>query len=159
MRTSLLCFSPNHLGTENSPGPFIHQFTNSLLQVPASINRVYALVHPTELSFPLNYSAGLVLPLMGFWNSVIYITTSWAAVKTLFPQTSIFSRTTAEVHGLARKSMSHARTGSAATRGMGRSRTLSSGEISREYGLGVAMPIAQKKSRGSLSDSMKGLAG
>ncbi|MCJ1391201.1 hypothetical protein MMC18_004063 [Xylographa bjoerkii] len=51
--------------------------------VPSSIFRVYSLAHPGTTSWPLAYAAGLVLPLMGFWNSVIYITTSWSAVTHL----------------------------------------------------------------------------
>ena len=52
--------------------------------VPSSINRVYSLIHPDRISVPFTYASAVVLPLMGFWNSVIYITTSWAACKTLF---------------------------------------------------------------------------
>ncbi|MCJ1254764.1 hypothetical protein MMC24_002580 [Lignoscripta atroalba] len=59
--------------------------------VPSSINRVYGLAHPTHFSFGLHYAAGLVLPLMGFWNTVIYITTSWSAVKALFTGTAPLS--------------------------------------------------------------------
>ncbi|MCJ1402711.1 hypothetical protein MMC11_005932 [Xylographa trunciseda] len=51
--------------------------------VPSSIFRVYSLVHPGTTSWPLAFSAGVVLPLMGFWNSVIYTTTSWRAVSHL----------------------------------------------------------------------------
>ncbi|CAF9909200.1 MAG: hypothetical protein ALECFALPRED_005408 [Alectoria fallacina] len=53
-------------------------------QVPSSINRVYSLIHPSLVSPRFTYGAGVVLPLMGFWNSIIYITTSWAAVRLLF---------------------------------------------------------------------------
>ena len=49
-------------------------------QVPSSVNRVYSLIHPDLISVPFTYASGVVLPLMGFWNSVIYITTSWTAV-------------------------------------------------------------------------------
>lgn len=53
------------------------------LQVPSSLNRVYSLIHPSLVSLPFSYASGIVLPLMGFWNSVIYITTSWATVRLL----------------------------------------------------------------------------
>lgn len=53
-------------------------------QVPSSMNRVYSLIHPALVSLPFSYASGIVLPLMGFWNSVIYITTSWGAVRLLF---------------------------------------------------------------------------
>ncbi len=52
--------------------------------VPSSINRVYSLIYPDSISVPYAYAAGVVLSLMGFWNSVIYITTSRAACRTLF---------------------------------------------------------------------------
>ena len=55
--------------------------SNPLQQVPASINRVYTLVHRDPENFGFNYGAALVLPLMGFWNCVIYITISWTASK------------------------------------------------------------------------------
>ncbi|MCJ1382530.1 hypothetical protein MMC17_005643 [Xylographa soralifera] len=51
--------------------------------VPSSLFRVYSLAHPATTSWPLAYAAGLVLPLMGFWNAVIYTTTSWRAVTHL----------------------------------------------------------------------------
>ena len=56
----------------------------NILQVPSSVNRVYSLIHPELVSLPFTYASGVVLPLMGFWNSVIYITTSWRAVRLLF---------------------------------------------------------------------------
>ena len=59
-------------------------------QVPSSVNRVYALVHPDKTNIPLAYVAGLVLSLMGFWNSVIYIFTSRAACKELFSGAASF---------------------------------------------------------------------
>ncbi|KAF2756345.1 family A G protein-coupled receptor-like protein [Pseudovirgaria hyperparasitica] len=58
--------------------------------VPSTINRVYSLVRPQEPSFALSLLAGLVLPLQGFWNAVIYIITSWGQCKDAFH--SIFSR-------------------------------------------------------------------
>ena len=36
------------------------------------------------MSVEYAYAAGVVLSLMGFWNSVIYIATSWRACKNLF---------------------------------------------------------------------------
>lgn len=52
--------------------------------VPSSINRVYSLIHPNSVNVYYSYAAGIVLSLMGFWNSVIYVTTSWRACKTGF---------------------------------------------------------------------------
>lgn len=44
--------------------------------VPSSANRVWGLIHPSEPSYTLNICAALVLPLQGFWNTVIYFSTS-----------------------------------------------------------------------------------
>ncbi|MCJ1367526.1 hypothetical protein MMC16_006659 [Acarospora aff. strigata] len=52
--------------------------------VPSTINRVYSLVHPEAVSFPLNYASGLVLPLQGFWNAFVYTITSLSASKALY---------------------------------------------------------------------------
>lgn len=52
--------------------------------VPSSINRVYSLIHPDSVSVNYAFAAGIVLSLMGFWNSVIYIATSYHACKVLF---------------------------------------------------------------------------
>lgn len=56
--------------------------------VPASVNRVYGLRFPTKPSYILNIGSAVVLPLQGFWNTVIYFTTSlsicrgvWARFK------------------------------------------------------------------------------
>ena len=57
--------------------------------VPSSINRVYSLVYPSLISLPFTYASSVVLPLMGFWNALIYVTTSWAAVKMLFSCASV----------------------------------------------------------------------
>lgn len=83
-KVALLFFVSLLVTWVNSPWPL--QVTHSAyepLQVPSSINRVYSLIHPSLVSLPFTYASGIVLPLMGFWNSVIYITTSWAAVRLL----------------------------------------------------------------------------
>ena len=49
--------------------------------IPSTINRVWTLVHPTDSIFALSLLSGLVLPLQGFWNGVIYITTSFPVFK------------------------------------------------------------------------------
>ena len=52
--------------------------------VPSSANRFYTLINPNKPSpYALNFSSGLVLPLQGFWNTIIYIVTSFAACKAL----------------------------------------------------------------------------
>jgi hypothetical protein len=54
------------------------------LQVPSTINRAYSLAHPDNVSFGLNFVGAFVLPLQGFWNSLIYISISWPAFKLLW---------------------------------------------------------------------------
>ena len=49
--------------------------------IPSTINRVWTLVHPKDSKFSLSVLSGLVLPLQGFWNGVIYITTSFPVFK------------------------------------------------------------------------------
>ena len=98
--------------------------------VPSSINRLYSLAHPDLISVPFTYASAVVLPLMGFWNCVIYITTSWAACQSLFTNLSS--------NGKAR-----------AAAALNRSKPVPE---SRQAN-------ANRKTRsGSISDSMKGLA-
>ncbi|KAI1613330.1 hypothetical protein EDD36DRAFT_465460 [Exophiala viscosa] len=52
--------------------------------VPSTVNRFYTLVHPNDPKFGLEFSSGLVLPLQGCWNTVIYIVTSLPACKALW---------------------------------------------------------------------------
>ncbi|KAL8662451.1 MAG: hypothetical protein Q9202_004694 [Teloschistes flavicans] len=52
--------------------------------IPSSINRIYDLANPMHVSYPLNYVSALVLPLMGFWNGVIYFVTTRAVCAAIF---------------------------------------------------------------------------
>ncbi|OAA66169.1 GPCR, family 2-like protein [Cordyceps fumosorosea ARSEF 2679] len=52
--------------------------------IPSSANRVYSVIHKNEISIVLEFMSAFVLPLQGFWNAVIYATTSWAACKNFF---------------------------------------------------------------------------
>ncbi|KAJ5562382.1 hypothetical protein N7461_001143 [Penicillium sp. DV-2018c] len=52
--------------------------------VPSTINRVYSLARPNDFNFSLNYASSFVLHLQGFWNSLIYISISWPAFKSLW---------------------------------------------------------------------------
>lgn len=63
-------------------------------QVPSTANRVYAFVFPDDFSFGLNYASSFVLPLQGFWNSLIYISISWPAFKTLWADIRVNSNGT-----------------------------------------------------------------
>jgi hypothetical protein len=60
-------------------------FTVMLLTwIPSSANRVYTLANSgRSSSLVLEYMSAFVLPLQGFWNSIIYIVTTWSAVKNL----------------------------------------------------------------------------
>lgn len=49
--------------------------------IPSSANRVYSVVHPGEISIGLSFASAFVLPLQGFWNALIYTTTSLRACK------------------------------------------------------------------------------
>lgn len=51
--------------------------------IPSSANRVYSVLHTKTSSVPLEFMSAFVLPLQGFWNAIIYMVTSWAAVKNL----------------------------------------------------------------------------
>jgi hypothetical protein len=52
--------------------------------IPSSANRVYSVIHPGEISAPLQFMSSFVLPLQGFWNAIVYMVTSWSAVKKLY---------------------------------------------------------------------------
>ncbi|KAI0536701.1 G-protein coupled receptor [Xylaria digitata] len=54
--------------------------------IPSSTNRVYSLVHGGETVVVLEILSAIVLPLQGFWNAIIYLVTSWAAVKLFFSE-------------------------------------------------------------------------
>ena len=48
------------------------------------MNRVYNLAYPNRVSFGYNFAGALVLPLMGFWNSIIYLVISHETLKEIF---------------------------------------------------------------------------
>ncbi|KAH9909858.1 hypothetical protein F4778DRAFT_775770 [Xylariomycetidae sp. FL2044] len=52
--------------------------------IPSTANRVFSVVHINQVSPTLEIMSALVLPLQGFWNSLIYIVTSWSAVRMTF---------------------------------------------------------------------------
>lgn len=49
--------------------------------IPASANRIYAYTHLGEISPVLEFASAFVLPLQGFWNALIYATTSLPACR------------------------------------------------------------------------------
>ena len=54
--------------------------------IPSSANRVYSVVHPGDVSLGLEFASAMVLPLQGFWNAIIYATTSLPACRQLWNQ-------------------------------------------------------------------------
>ncbi|KAL8770621.1 MAG: hypothetical protein Q9209_003689 [Squamulea sp. 1 TL-2023] len=52
--------------------------------LPSSINRIYDLAHPNNVSYALNFISAIVLPLMGFWNGVIYVATTRKICAAIF---------------------------------------------------------------------------
>ncbi|KAK8138524.1 g-protein coupled receptor [Apiospora sp. TS-2023a] len=60
---------------------FVFAISVLVTWTPSSINRVHDLVNPYEVSFGINLAAGIVLPLQGVWNSVIFFSTSLTALK------------------------------------------------------------------------------
>jgi hypothetical protein len=59
--------------------------TGKFVQIPATINRLCSsLFVPPESHFVICLIASIVLPLQGFWNSVIYVVISSRAVRALF---------------------------------------------------------------------------
>ncbi|MCJ1475435.1 hypothetical protein MMC13_004097 [Lambiella insularis] len=112
--------------------------------VPSSANRVHSLLYPHDISFSYNYAGGLVLPLMGFWNSVIYTATSWDAVQ------SLFADSRSPCGGLFGPSL-RGRVGRPQTLGLEMGRPTSLGSRERDSHLPVI-------GRGSSTDSIKRLA-
>jgi hypothetical protein len=54
--------------------------------IPSSANRVYSIAHGGETVVVLELLSAVVLPLQGFWNAIIYVVTSWEAVKIFFSE-------------------------------------------------------------------------
>ncbi|EFW99819.1 g-protein coupled receptor [Grosmannia clavigera kw1407] len=60
---------------------FVFAISVLVTWTPSSINRIYALLYPTRVSYGLNIASATVLPLQGVWNAVIYFTTSWVLLR------------------------------------------------------------------------------
>ncbi|EOD52424.1 putative g-protein coupled receptor protein [Neofusicoccum parvum UCRNP2] len=58
-----------------------------IVWVPSTVNRVYALAKPNETNFALSVVAAFVLPMQGFWNFSIYVSTSWSQCKDAWKET------------------------------------------------------------------------
>ncbi|KLU91637.1 G-protein coupled receptor [Magnaporthiopsis poae ATCC 64411] len=60
---------------------FVFAISVLVTWTPSSINRVYNLIYPDKVSYPLNLASAAVLPLQGVWNAVIYFSTSWKTLR------------------------------------------------------------------------------
>lgn len=52
-----------------------------IVWVPSTVNRLQQFISPDKPIFGLNLASALVLPLQGFWNSMVYISTTWPECK------------------------------------------------------------------------------
>ena len=60
---------------------FVFGLSVLITWIPSSVNRLYSLANDGRVSFPLSMASGCVLPLQGVWNMIIFVTTSWSAVR------------------------------------------------------------------------------
>ena len=63
---------------------FLYFLVMMICWIPASINRLYSLIHPHTVIFALNYVAIIFLPLQGALNAAVYCVSSQTGVKRLF---------------------------------------------------------------------------
>ncbi|KAF2735095.1 hypothetical protein EJ04DRAFT_492119 [Polyplosphaeria fusca] len=76
-----------------------------IVWVPSTINRLQQFAQKGQPIFGLNLASALVLPLQGFWNAMVYISTTWPEIKRAHAEVrSWFSR-----HEGNRQSDSHRR--------------------------------------------------
>ncbi|ORY09186.1 hypothetical protein BCR34DRAFT_602979 [Clohesyomyces aquaticus] len=55
-----------------------------IVWVPSTVNRVQQFVDKDHPIFALNLASALVLPLQGFWNAMVYMSTTWPECKRAF---------------------------------------------------------------------------
>lgn len=55
--------------------------------VPSTVNRLQQFINKDKSIFGLNLASALVLPLQGFWNAMIYTSTTWPECKRAFVET------------------------------------------------------------------------
>lgn len=67
----------NHMGKPSILffGEYYRLWFKNAFQAPCTVNRLYSYAHPDNPSFVLNYLQSFFLPLQGFWNSCIYLST------------------------------------------------------------------------------------
>ncbi|KAF2000274.1 hypothetical protein P154DRAFT_205233 [Amniculicola lignicola CBS 123094] len=89
-----------------------------IVWVPSTINRLQQFVNRGHPIFALNLASALVLPLQGFWNAMVYTSTTWPECKRAFTEvmdamSGIKKRKkNVTVHGRARKDSEHTLTSS-----------------------------------------------
>lgn len=52
-----------------------------IVWVPSTVNRLQSFISKDKPVFGLNLASALVLPLQGFWNMMVYISTTWPECK------------------------------------------------------------------------------
>jgi hypothetical protein len=52
-----------------------------IVWVPSTVNRMQQFINKDSPIFGLNLASALVLPLQGFWNAMVYISTTWPECK------------------------------------------------------------------------------
>lgn len=61
-----------------------------IVWVPSTVNRLQQFIHRDNAVYGLNLASAMVLPLQGFWNSMVYISTTWPECKRAFAETMDF---------------------------------------------------------------------
>jgi len=58
-----------------------------IVWVPSTVNRLQQFIDKSHPVFGLNLASALVLPLQGFWNAMIYVSTTWPECKRALTET------------------------------------------------------------------------
>jgi hypothetical protein len=58
-----------------------------IVWVPSTVNRLQSFISRDHPIFGLNLASALVLPLQGFWNMLVYISTTWPECKRALRET------------------------------------------------------------------------
>jgi hypothetical protein len=102
-RLSITSLDANRAAISYCKWALLFFFAALVTWVPSTVNRVVTLVHPEEKIFALNYASGLVLPLQGFWNAIIYIFTSLPACAALLQRITSASDNSSSTNKRPRK--------------------------------------------------------
>lgn len=58
-----------------------------IVWVPSTVNRMQQFINKDKPIFALNLASALVLPLQGFWNAIVYASTTWPECKRAMAET------------------------------------------------------------------------